>query len=183
MSVDLPEPFGPSTPRISPSLHIEIDAVERAHAAERLARAAHGEEHRTVSAAHRSRRAGVPWPGERWLRGCIGNAGLAIESCIDLATIPCCAGGAKRVGASDLALRTRARTPGPQSFQPSTRQAQHPIGQEQHRDEQHRSDRGLSRHRLIGGSGCIEQHRDRGRAQAPARATRACRPARTSARP
>ena len=35
-SVDLPQPFGPIRPRISPSLHVEADAVDRGDAAEAL---------------------------------------------------------------------------------------------------------------------------------------------------
>ena len=36
MQVVLPEPFGPTRPRISPGMHMEADAVERAEAAEAL---------------------------------------------------------------------------------------------------------------------------------------------------
>ena len=57
MNVDLPEPLGPSSAEDLALAHLEIDAVQRLHAAERLAHAARDQQRSSlVATARHSRR-------------------------------------------------------------------------------------------------------------------------------
>ena len=69
--VDLPAPFGPIRPRISPARDLEADVVDRDQAAELLARVLHVEHHLAVRAAAAARAA----PARRPSRPCAAARG------------------------------------------------------------------------------------------------------------
>ena len=159
MKVDLPEPLGPSRPRISPGKIFRLTPIERLHALEGLGEAAHFQEGRSsrdgaagrgcclrrrVPATARSLHGSASCNGVRRIVGDAGAGGATAARPRDRACAPApvpLARHLRRAGS----LRPRRRRA------PAEHEAEDALRHEQDHDHQDDADRRLAGHRIDAG--------------------------------